>query len=104
MNIKVFTSIVGFVFNVPDPSIFKGLSLILPQVLIVDMRRHLLRVSPELRNVSIITSANRTTFTLTDSPHDSKLALLIYVQPNDPEVFGLDQFLQDGSSSFMHRF
>lgn len=77
----------------PHPAILDDLSFVFPQVLIMDVRGHLLRVGPELGDVCIVASADCATFALANSPHHSQLALFIYVQPNDPEVFSLDQFL-----------
>lgn len=102
LDIEVFTTIIGFVLDVPDPAILDDFSFVLPHVLIMNMRGHLLRVRPELWNIGIVASANGAAFTLANPPHDSQLALLIYVQPNDPEVFGLYKFLEDWSSPLVH--
>jgi hypothetical protein len=94
MYVEVLALIVGLILNVPNPPVLAVAALILPKVQVVEVRLDLLRVGPKLRNVLVVASADGAALTLANLVHGAELALLVYVQPNYPEVLGLHQMAQ----------
>ena len=54
------------------------------------MSDNFLRVSPELRDILIIASANGAALALAYFIHRAQLALLVNIEPYDSEIFGPD--------------
>jgi len=94
--VEVLSLVVGLVLDVPDPAVLCVASFVLPKVLIMEVRLDLLRVGPEFWNVLVVASAHCATLALADFVHSAQLALLVYVQSDYTEVFGLHQLAQRG--------
>ena len=69
IDIEVFSVIVCFVLDMPNPTIFTIISLISPEILTWKVSLNLLRVGPKFWNVLIIAPTNCTTFALTYLSH-----------------------------------
>ena len=96
--VEVLAQVISLVLHVPHP-LAPLRPLQRPQVALGQVRPDLLIVGPELRYVAFVAATDSTALTLADAVHDAQLALLVDVQPDYPEVLGLHQPLEDGSST-----
>ena len=58
------------------------------------MRVHLFSSAPKLRYILLVAATHRAALALAELLHHPQRALLLNVEPNDPEVFGFDQLLE----------
>ena len=90
VDIEILSSIVGLILHVPGPPINPKSPLIFPQILQLRMRVHFFGIHPELWYIFLVAPAHRATLALAQLLHHPQRALLLNVQPNDSEIFGLD--------------
>lgn len=99
MHIEVLAPVIGFVFDVPDPTRLGLQALVFPHVLVLDVSVHFFGALPMFRDQSGFAPANGTTSALADSAHDPQLAIVVDVHSDDPEEFGLDEFFEERSGA-----
>lgn len=94
VDIKVFAQVVFFVLHMPHP--FRvPLPFFLPVVGLSFFADDLVRRRPETGYLLLVASADSAAFGLADPIHESKRALLLEVEANETEVFGLNERLEN---------
>lgn len=94
-DVEVLALVVLDVLHVPHPPCLLP-ALGTPEVFPFGVAVDLIRAGPKQRYVLLITPADGTALRLAYLVHVTKLALLVKVEANHAEEFGLDKVVQDG--------
>jgi hypothetical protein len=101
VQVEVLALVVGLVLHVPHPPL-RSLPLVAPQILPVRVRTYTVSVAPELRDVPLVAPAHRAAVGLADPLEQPQRTRLVDVQPDEAEVLGLHQRLQQRRGSHVH--
>lgn len=88
-DVEVFTLVVLLVLHVPNPLPLAH-ALRSPLLLPAAARGHPIEIGPNRRNILLIAATDATGSGLTEPPLKRERALLVEIQPDDAEKFGLD--------------
>ena len=89
MDIEVLALVVGLVLHVPDPVVHLG-SFLCPQILVGDSFLKFVCGGPGRRNIIGIAATDHATLTPANPFHKTQMTLLVDVETNYPEIFGLN--------------